>query len=173
MSTWRRSSRPTTGPSASCRYDVQYFRCKDFEQSYEDDAKSRLGGMPGALSTHMDAALRHAGYHLTQQNAQKRLVLLHTGGEPADIDECEPQYLRHETKKAVRDLATQGVYYCLTLALNADRYVARSFGENDCSMVDNVGRLPERLPNVFAAQRGSRACAYASVLIVCAWDSHA
>ena len=58
-------------------------------------------------------------------------------------------------KKAVEDLAMQGVYtYCLTLDPNADRYVARIFGENNYSIVDNVERLPERLPNVFAALTG-------------------
>jgi nitric oxide reductase activation protein len=46
----------------------------------------------------------------------------------------------------------QGVYPdCLTLDPNADRYVARIFGENNYSTVDNVERLPDRLPNVYAA----------------------
>lgn len=140
------------GFASDGRHDVQYYRFKDFEQAYDDDAKSRLAGMQGNLSTRMGAALRHAGWHLTQQSAQKRLVLLITDGEPADIDERDPQYLRHDTKKAVDDLAMQGVHtYCLTLDPNADRYVARIFGENNFSIVDHVERLPERLPAVFAA----------------------
>ena len=140
------------GFASDGRHDVQYYRYKDFDQPYDDHAKSRLAGMKGNLSTRMGAALRHAGWHLTQQNAQKRLVLLVTDGEPADIDERDPQYLRHDAKKAVEDLAMQGVYtYCLTLDPNADRYVSRIFGENNFSIVDDVERLPERLPNVFAA----------------------
>ena len=140
------------GFASDGRHDVQYYRYKDFDQPYDDEAKSRLAGMKGNLSMRMGAALRHAGWHLTQQNAQKRLVLLVTDGEPADIDERDPQYLRHDTKKAVEDLAMQGVYtYCLTLDPNADRYVSRIFGENNFSIVDDVERLPERLPNVFAA----------------------
>ena len=101
------------------------------------------------------AALRHAGWHLNQQPATKRLVLLITDGAPADIDERDPQYLRHDAKKAVEDLAAQGVYtYCLTLDADADRYVARIFGENRYSIVDRVEKLPERLPAVFAALTG-------------------
>jgi len=143
------------GFASDGRHDVQYYRFKDFEQPYGDEAKSRMAGMSGGLSTRMGAALRHAGWHLTQQSAQKRLVLLVTDGEPADIDERDPQYLRHDTKKAVEDLAMQGIYtYCLTLDPNADRYVARIFGENNYSIVDHVERLPERLPNVFAALTG-------------------
>ena len=140
------------GFASDGRHDVQYYRFKDFEQPYDDEAKSRLAGMQGNLSTRMGTALRHAGWHLTQQSAQKRLVLLITDGEPADIDERDPQYLRHDTKKAVDDLAMQGIYtYCLTLDPNADQYVARIFGENNYSIVDHVERLPERLPAVFAA----------------------
>ncbi|MCB1761324.1 MAG: nitric oxide reductase activation protein NorD [Gammaproteobacteria bacterium] len=143
------------GFASDGRHDVQYYRFKDFSQSYDDEAKSRMAGMKGNLSTRMGAALRHAGNHLVQQNAQKRLVLLVTDGEPADIDERDPQYLRHDAKKAVEDLAMQGVYtYCLTLDPDADRYVARIFGENNYSIVDHVERLPERLPAVFAALTG-------------------
>jgi len=143
------------GFASDGRHDVQYYRFKDFDQPYDDEAKSRMAGMQGGLSTRMGAALRHAGWHLGQQNATKRLVLLVTDGEPADIDERDPQYLRHDTKKAVEDLARQGIYtYCLTLDPNADRYVARIFGENSYSVVDNVERLPERLPAVFAAITG-------------------
>ncbi|SDX75814.1 von Willebrand factor type A domain-containing protein [Allochromatium warmingii] len=140
------------GFASDGRHDVQYYRFKDFDQPYGDEAKSRLAGMKGGLSTRMGAALRHAGWHLGQQSAQKRLVLLITDGEPADIDERDPQYLRHDAKKAVDDLRMKGIYtYCLTLDPEADRYVARIFGENNYAVVDHVQRLPERLPAVFAA----------------------
>ncbi|MCP5141847.1 MAG: nitric oxide reductase activation protein NorD [Gammaproteobacteria bacterium] len=143
------------GFASDGRHDVQYYRFKDFDQKYDDEAKSRMAGMKGNLSTRMGAALRHAGWHLSNQPAQKRLVLLITDGEPADIDERDPQYLRHDAKKAVEDLAMKGIYtYCLTLDPQADRYVARIFGENNFSIVDHVERLPERLPNVFAALTG-------------------
>jgi hypothetical protein len=143
------------GFASDGRHDVQYYRFKDFDQKYDDEAKARMAGMQGGLSTRMGAALRHSGTHLLEQNASKRLVLLITDGEPADIDERDPQYLRHDTKKAVEELAMKGVYtYCLTLDPEADRYVARIFGENNYSIVDNVERLPERLPDVFAAITG-------------------
>ena len=143
------------GFASDGRHDVQYFRFKDFSQAYDDVPKSRLAGMKGGLSTRMGAALRHAGWHLSQQPAQRKLVLLITDGEPADIDERDPQYLRHDAKKAVEDLAMRGIHtYCLTLDPTADRYVARIFGENRYSIIDHVERLPERLPAVFAAITG-------------------
>ncbi len=140
------------GFASDGRHDVQYYRFKDFEESYSDDSKARLAGMSGGLSTRMGAALRHAGYHLGQQSSRNRLVLLITDGEPADIDERDPQYLRQDTRHAVEELAVSGIHtYCLTLDPNADSYVSRIFGANNYSIVDNIERLPERLPRVFSA----------------------
>ncbi len=140
------------GFASDGRHDVRYFRFKDFDERYVDDAKARLAGMQGGLSTRMGAALRHAGWHLGQQASRKRLILLITDGEPADIDERDPQYLRQDTKRAVEELAASGIHtYCLTLDPEADRYVERIFGPNHYSIVDNIERLPERLPRVFSA----------------------
>jgi nitric oxide reductase NorD protein len=143
------------GFASDGRHDVQYYRFKDFAQHYDDDAKSRLAGMKGGLSTRMGAALRHAGYHLMKQPERRKLILLVTDGEPADIDERDPQHLRHDTKKAVEELYSKGVLtYCLTLDPNADAYVKRIFGENNYTIVDNVDRLPEKLPTLFASLTG-------------------
>jgi hypothetical protein len=84
------------GFASDDRHDVQYYRFKDFEKPCDDDAKARMAGMQGGLSTRMGAALRHVGQHLLQQQSQRKLVLLITDGEPADIDERDPQYLRHQ-----------------------------------------------------------------------------
>jgi nitric oxide reductase NorD protein len=143
------------GFASDGRHDVQYYRFKDFNQHFDDDAKARLAGMKGGLSTRMGAALRHAGNHLLRQQEKRKLVLLVTDGEPADIDERDPQHLRHDTKKAVEELYTTGILtYCLTLDPDADQYVSRIFGESHYTIVDNVERLPERLPTLFASITG-------------------
>jgi len=139
------------GFASDGRHDVQYYRFKDFDDSYDDDVKARLAGMQGGLSTRMGAALRHAAQFLRKQPEQKKLILLVTDGEPADIDVRDPQYLRHDTKKAVEELATCGVRtFCLTLDPHADDYVSRIFGPKGYMVVDHVNRLPERLPMLYA-----------------------
>ncbi len=140
------------GFASDGRHDVQYFRFKDFNQHFDDEAKSRLAGMKGGLSTRMGAALRHAGLHLHKQQEKRKLILLVTDGEPADIDETDPQHLRFDTKKAVEELYSTGVLtYCLTLDPHADAYVKRIFGENNYTVIENVERLPEQLPLLFAS----------------------
>ena len=139
------------GFSSDGRHEVKYFRFKDFKEPYDDDVKARLAGMRGGYSTRMGAALRHAATFLHRQPEQRKLILLLTDGEPADIDVRDPQYLRQDTKKAVEELAARGVHtFCMTLDPNADDYVARIFGPKSYMVVDQVDRLPERLPQLYA-----------------------
>ncbi len=140
------------GFASDGRHDVQYYRFKDFNQHLDEEVKSRLAGMKGGLSTRMGAAMRHAGWHLMQRPEKHKLLLIVTDGEPADIDERDPQYLRWDAKKAVEELHRNGIMsYCLTLDPEADRYVSRIFGANSYTIIDNVKRLPEKLPTLFAS----------------------
>ncbi len=140
------------GFASDSRHDVQYYRFKDFNQPLDEDAKARLAGMRGGLSTRMGAAMRHAAHHLLNRPERHKLLLIVTDGEPADIDERDPQHLRHDTKKAVEELNTKGILsYCLTLDADADDYVQRIFGINNYTIIDHVERLPEKLPTLFAS----------------------
>jgi nitric oxide reductase NorD protein len=133
------------------RHDVQYVRFKDFDQSWNDEPKKRLAGMTGQLSTRMGAAVRHAGHHLKLQKSAKKLLIVITDGEPADLDVRDPQYLRSDTKRAVEEVSKDGVVtYCMSLDPRADQYVARIFGQKNYMVVDHVQRLPEKLPLLYA-----------------------
>lgn len=133
------------------RHDVEYYRYKDFEQPYNEIPKAKLAGMTGQLSTRMGAAIRHASHYLKQQKSSKKLLLVITDGEPADVDVRDPQYLRFDTKKAVEEAARSGVItYCMSLDPRADQYVSRIFGERNYLVVDHVERLPEKLPVLYA-----------------------
>ncbi|HEU0187655.1 MAG TPA: nitric oxide reductase activation protein NorD, partial [Gallionellaceae bacterium] len=133
------------------RHNVEYFRYKDFDQPYNEVPKARLSGMSGQLSTRMGAAIRHAGHYLKLQKSARKLLLVITDGEPADIDVRDPQYLRYDTKKAVEEMARSGITtYCMSLDPRADQYVSRIFGARNYMVVDHVERLPEKLPLLYA-----------------------
>jgi hypothetical protein len=133
------------------RHDVEYYRFKDFDQHWDETPKARLAGMTGQLSTRMGAAIRHAGHHLKLQRSAKKLLIVITDGEPADIDVRDPQYLRYDTKKAVEEVGRHGVVtYCMSLDPRADNYVSRIFGQKNYMVVDHVARLPEKLPLLYA-----------------------
>lgn len=133
------------------RHDVEYYRYKDFNQPYNEIPKAKLAGMTGQLSTRMGAAIRHASHYLKSQRSSKKLLLVITDGEPADIDVRDPQYLRYDTKKAVEEAGRSGIVtYCMSLDPRADQYVSRIFGARNYMVVDHVERLPEKLPLLYA-----------------------
>ncbi|ULB12100.1 VWA domain-containing protein (plasmid) [Cereibacter azotoformans] len=133
------------------RHNVFYQRFKDFGEDWGPMARARLAGMEGRLSTRMGAAIRHAGWHLGQQRAARKLLLVLTDGAPADIDVRDPAHLRHDARAAVEEVSRQGVRpFCLTLDPQADSYVAQIFGPRGYQILDRIDRLPERLPRLYA-----------------------
>ena len=139
------------GFSSDGRHAVAYSRFKDFGEPYGAPAKARLAGMSARHSTRMGAAVRHATRCLAQQGAARKLLLVLTDGEPADVDVRDPQYLRHDARKAVEEAARAGVRtYCLSLDPRADRYVSHIFGATRFRVLDHVARLPAELPLLYA-----------------------
>jgi len=99
----------------------------------------------------MGAALRHAGFRLQQQRAEKRILLLVTDGEPSDIDVADREYLLDDARDAAHTLGKRGVnVFCLTLDKNADSYVKKIFGSRKYTIVENVLSLPIQLSRTLA-----------------------
>jgi hypothetical protein len=138
------------GFASNTRHDVRHFHFKGFTEPWGDAVKARLSGMQGGLSTRMGAALRHAGHYLSRRASAKKLLLILTDGEPADVDVDDPQHLREDARKAVEELAGKGVAtFCMSLDPRADEYVARIFGGNRYLVLDRVEQLPAKLPLLY------------------------
>jgi hypothetical protein len=139
------------GFHSNTRHDVRYLHIKGFAEPWGDVPKARLAAAQGAFSTRMGAALRHAGHLLSGQQADKRLLLVLTDGEPADVDVNDPQHLSADAAQAVRELQREGLYtHCISLDAQADAYVGRIFGHR-WTVIDKVEQLPRRLPELFLA----------------------
>ncbi|HHA19903.1 MAG TPA: VWA domain-containing protein, partial [Methylophaga sp.] len=139
------------GFHSNTRHDVRYHHIKGFSEHWDDEVKGRIAGMQAGYSTRMGGAMRHAAHYLEAQKADKKLLLILTDGEPADIDVDDEQLLIQDTHKAVQELDQKGIYsYCITLDPQADDYVNDIFG-NQHMVIDNVNKLPEKLPALFAS----------------------
>ncbi len=139
------------GFHSDTRHEVRFLHLKGYTEHWGHDVMARLAAMQADYSTRMGAAMRHAGEYLSHQQADKRLLLVLTDGEPADIDVTDGRLLIEDARMAVHELARKGVYaYCINLDPKADEYVADIFG-NHYTVIDNISRLPERLPQLFMA----------------------
>lgn len=139
------------GFCSKTRHNIEYFRIKDFNQPYDDIAKAQLAGMKGKDSTRMGAAIRHATYHLNQNDSRKKLLLCITDGAPTDIDVRGSNYFLHDAKMAVRSAGRSGVHvHCVSLDPDADQYVSRIFGAKGYVVLDHVRSLPEKIFMMYA-----------------------
>lgn len=152
------------GFHSNTRHDVRYYHIKGFSERWAAPAKARLAGVSAAWSTRMGAALRHAAHYLGSCRADKKLLLVLTDGEPADVDCADGHTLIEDARVAVRELAAAGIYcHCINLDASADApvvadshqpgtagYVRTIFGKR-YTVVDRLERLPEALPKLFVA----------------------
>jgi nitric oxide reductase NorD protein len=139
------------GFSSNTRHEVRYQHIKGYREHWDDQVKARLAAMEAGYSTRMGAALRHAAHYLEARQAEKKLMLILTDGQPHDIDVQDERLLIEDTHKAVQELDQQGIYtYCISLDAHADDYVRDCFG-NRFTVIDRVERLPEKLPRLFMA----------------------
>ncbi len=137
------------GFHSNTRHDVRYLHIKGFSEHWDDEVKGRLAAMDASYSTRMGAAMRHAAHYLEKQQADKKLMLILTDGEPADIDSKDGRILIEDARQAVKELDQQGIYtYCINLDSKADEYVADIFGKQ-YTIIDQVAQLPEKLPTLF------------------------
>lgn len=137
------------GFHSNTRHEVRFLHLKGYNEPWDDAVKARVAAMEAGYSTRMGAAMRHAAHTLQHRQADKKLMLILTDGEPADIDVKDKQLLIQDAHKAVQELDQMGIYaYCINLDSKADEYVSDIFG-NNYAVIDNVARLPERLPQLF------------------------
>ena len=137
------------GFHSNTRQDVRYLHIKGFSEPFGEEVKGRLAGLSARGSTRMGVALRHAGHHLAARRADKKLLLILTDGRPSDIDVADDRWLVDDARQAVLELDQQGVYtQCISLDADADAYVRDIFGLRH-TVIDQVARLPERLPHLF------------------------
>ena len=137
------------GFNSDTRQKVMYYHIKGYGEHWDDTVKSRLADLKAEFSTRMGAAIRHGAHYLDLQQSDKKLMLILTDGEPADIDMHDPKALIQDAHKAVQEAQQKGMYpYCISLDKKADEYIADIFGSH-YSVVDRIESLPKELPQLF------------------------
>ena len=143
------------GFHSNTRHDVRYLHIKGYGERWGEEAKGRLAAMRAGWSTRMGAAMRHAAHYLAARPADKKLMLVLTDGQPADVDATDERLLIEDARRAVNELDQKGIFtYCINLDPKADEYVSDIFGQR-YSVIDNIQRLPERLPELFLGADGA------------------
>lgn len=135
---------------SNTREDVRYVRLKDFDQPFDDPCLGRLSGLAGDLSTRLGPVIRHAGQDLRRQASYRRLLLIVTDGEPADVDVEDRSYLVEDARTAVHELNRDSIdVFCVALDSAVESYAERIFGRKCSTRLASMNELPLRLPLLY------------------------
>lgn len=130
------------GFASNGRHEINYYRFKNLDEDFGPEHEARLGSLQVGLSTRMGAALRHASNELATQDADHKVILMLTDGEPSDVDVLEDDYLVEDARHAVVGAAARGIQtFCLTLDRHADDYVRRIFGSRNYLIADRAANF--------------------------------
>lgn len=136
------------GFASNGRHEVNYQRVKDFDEPFDAPQQARLAALTSGLSTRMGAAVRHATAALANEQADHKVILLLTDGEPSDVDVMEEEYLVEDARQAVVGAASLRVHtFCLTLDRRADGYVRRIFGKRNYLIAERAATFTHNTSN--------------------------
>ena len=100
----------------------------------------------------MGPPIRHATRLLVAAEAKARLLVILSDGKPEDYDEYKGDYAVEDTRHALIEAKIAGVRpFCITLDPQAHDYVAHLFGAVSYVVIDDVAKLPLRVPEIYRA----------------------
>lgn len=138
------------GFSGMRRLRNEFFRVKDFETPYDDDIKNRIAAIAPREYTRMGPAIRHATSILADVDARVRLLITLSDGKPEDYDDYKGRYAIEDTRHALIEAKTSGIHpFCITVDREAHEYIEHMYGEVNYIFINNVNKLPIRMPEIY------------------------
>ncbi|HEX6048646.1 MAG TPA: VWA domain-containing protein [Gemmatimonadaceae bacterium] len=135
--------------SGKGRTNVRMRTIKSFEESNGALVRRRMAALQPEGYTRAGPAIRHAAAVLERQRAAHRLLLVISDGKPNDVDAYEGLYGVEDTRQAINEARTRGVYpFCLTIDRQGQEYLSRIFGEAGHAVLRNPAQLPVALVKV-------------------------
>jgi len=98
----------------------------------------------------MAPAIRHMTSLFTQVEAKIRLLIVLSDGKPEDYDDYKGEYAVEDTRHALLEAKAKGIHpFCITIDRQAHDYMAHMYGEVNYIFINDVSRLPARMPEIY------------------------
>lgn len=98
----------------------------------------------------MAPAVRHMTGLLKKVDARVRLLITLSDGKPEDYDGYKGEYAIEDTRHALLEAKSAGIHpFCITIDRHAQDYMAHMYGEVNYIFIDNLKRLPARMPEIY------------------------
>ncbi len=147
------------GFSGYGRDQVDYFLCKDFDESLNARTRARIGGIKPCRSTRMGAPIRHATQRLLETGSRIKALIIISDGYPQDhdygTDRNSREYGLMDTMKALGEAKQHGVLtYCLTVDPSGHDYLRAMCPDSQYMVIQDIEQLPEELSRVYRSLTG-------------------
>jgi len=138
------------GFSGMRRLRSDLFRIKDMDEPYSDTVKGKIAAISPQEYTRMGPPIRHASRLLAERDARIRLLITLSDGKPEDYDDYKGTYAVEDTRRALIEAKAMGIHpFCITIDTRAQEYIAHMYGEVNYIFIDDVRKLPARMPEVY------------------------
>ncbi len=138
------------GFSGMRRLRCEIFPIKNFEQPYSDEVREKIGSISPREYTRMAPAIRHVSSILKGVDAKVRLLITLSDGKPEDYDDYKGEYAIEDTRHALIEAKMAGLHpFCITIDKHAHEYMAHMYGEVNYIFIDDVRKLPLRMPEIY------------------------
>lgn len=140
------------GFSGMRRTRSELYRIKEFEDRYDEVVKGRITAISPRDYTRMGPPLRHLTEQLKSVEAKVRLIITLSDGKPEDYDDYKGRYAVEDTRHALIEAKAAGIHpFCITIDQHAQEYISHMYGEVNYIFIDDVRKLPLRIPEIYRA----------------------
>jgi uncharacterized protein YegL len=137
------------GFSGDNRDNVDFYRIKDFDDSYDDKTKKRISAIEDRFENRDGTAIRHTISKLRRRPERTKLIILLSDGKPVD-KEYSGTYAIEDTRMALKEAQHFGIKtFCITVDKTAAEYLPRMYSHSSWTVIDDVVKLPEKITRIY------------------------
>ncbi len=138
------------GFSGMRRLRCEVYPIKQLDQAYSEAVQQQIGAIGPREYTRMAPAIRHMTTLFKDVEAKIRLLIMLSDGKPEDYDGYKGEYAIEDTRHALLEAKSAGVHpFCITIDRQHHAYMAHMYGAVNYIFIDNVNRLPARMPEIY------------------------
>jgi len=128
----------------------EIYHIKGFDEPYTDEIRGRIAAIAPVDYTRMGPPILHFTGVLAKMDARVRLLIILTDGKPEDYDNYKGEYAIEDTRHALIEAKNAGIHpFCITIDREAQDYMGRMFGEINYTFINDVRKLPLRVPEIY------------------------
>ncbi|MEK6202291.1 MAG: VWA domain-containing protein [Desulfobulbaceae bacterium] len=138
------------GFSGMRRTRSEIFHVKDFSEPYSEEIKGRIAAISPMDYTRMGPPIRHCTKILKDLDARVKLLILLTDGKPEDYDDYKGEYAIEDTRHALIEAKAASIHpFCISIDKEAQDYLGHLFGDINYTFINDVKKLPLRVPEIY------------------------